>query len=455
MALPKLSAAAAGAALTLALPAAALAGPPGKWTQVTGFGTPDPNTLEASVARSADGVLHVSWTRADSSSAETLLHSSVSANAKTVGGPQTVYTYSDGANNDSVVLVTPEGLRMFFAGLARGNALCGALATSVSTDGGATWSPAEAVSDVSSAGKKSVYAATGIAAARLNDGNFLSAWGAPGSGLHVGLDPSNPDGALFEDSPVDTGVGVDSQSGQAIVAANLLDADGVAYATPGGARTVIPNSGAAQLQHQVGVTGRIGAPGLFVAYTQGTSEFLGSAAVWNVATGKGTRLGRKGDQRVSIAAAPDGRLWVFWYRPNPGKAVYATRSNPEATKFGRVVKVNAPKGTESMFDLVGEGSRGPLDVLLLADTGSLTANWHQRILPGLSLTAKVGKGGKVTFKASDAGDPVKGAKVALKGNGSKTTRANGTVTFILDTGRYRAKASKPGYSPATARARLR
>ena len=51
-------------------------------------------------------------------------------------------------------------------------------------------------------------------------------------GLHVGLDPSDPDGALFEDSPVDTGVGVDSQAGQAIVAANLLDADGVATPPP-------------------------------------------------------------------------------------------------------------------------------------------------------------------------------------------------------------------------------
>lgn len=453
MTLPKLSAAAAAASLTLALPAAALAGPPGKWTQVTGFGTADPNTLDADLARSADGVLHVSWTRDES-----VLHSAVSADAKTVSGPQTVFTYSDGANRDTVVLATPEGLRTFFAGLTAGSTLSGGLATSTSSDGGTTWSPAAAVSDISSSGKKSVYAAHGIAAARLNDGSFLSTWGTAGSGFHLGLNPADPDGELFGDSPVDTGVGVDSQSGQAIIAANLLDADGVAYAAPGGARTVIPGSGAAQLQHEVGVTGRIGAPGLYIAYTQGDNEFLGKAAVWNVATGRGTRLGsRKGDRRVSIAAGPDGRLWVFWDRPSPSNAVYATRSNPEATKFGRVVKVNAPKGTESVFELVGEGSRGPLDVLLLADAaaGPGNANWHQRILPGLSLTSKVGKGGTVTFKVSDAGDPVKGAKVALKGGASQTTGAKGTATFILDEGRYRAKASKSGYAPARARARVR
>ena len=38
-------------------------------------------------------------------------------------------------------------------------------------------------------------------------------------------------------------------------------------------------------------------------------------------------------------------------------------------------------------ELAGEGGAGPLDVLLLADRGGGPANWHQRILPGLTLTA--------------------------------------------------------------------
>jgi len=383
-----------------------------------------------------------------------VLHSSLSRDARTVSAPTRVYTYAQGVNDDTVVLATPEGLRMFFAGLAAGSPLSGALASSSSTDRGATWTAPAAVSDITSPARKSVYAAMGIGAARLA-GGFLSAWGAPASGIHLGLDPAVGDGELFGDSPVDAGVAVDSQSGQAIVAANLLDADGVAYAAPGGARSVIPRSGAAQLGHPVGVSGRIGAPGLFVAYTQGASEFLGRAAVWNVGAATGMVLGRRGDLRVSTAAGPAGRLWAFWFRRSPIDAVYATRSNPEATRFGRVVRVKAPRGTESMFELTGEGSRGALDVLLLADAAGGTANWHQRVLPGLTLKAEVHGNGKVTFSVTDAGDPVGRAKVALVGGGSKTTGPDGTARFSLARGRYRATARKPGYAPGTASAHIR
>ena len=372
-----------------------------------------------------------------------------------MSAPTSVYTYAQGVNDDTVLLATPDGLRMFFAGLAPGNPLSGALASSSSTDGGATWAAPTAVSDISSPGRKSVYTATGIAAARLTDGGFLSAWGAPASGFHLGLDPAAGDGELFGDSPVDTGIAVDSQSGQAIVAANLLDADGVAYAAPGGARSVIPNSGAAQLGHPVGVSGRIGAAGLFVAYTRGASEFLGKAAVWNVGAGTGRVLGRRGDQRVSIAAGPGGRLWAFWFQRSPVDAVCGTRSNPEVTRFGRVVRVKAARGTDSLFELTGEGSRGALDVLLLADATGGTANWHQRILPGLTLSAKVQRNGKVTFSVTDAGDPVGRVKVTLVGGESKTTGPDGTARFSLARGRYRATARKRGYAPGTARAHVR
>jgi len=445
----------AGALLTLAaLPAAALAGPPGKWTQVTGIGQEDLNILDASVARTPDGVLHVGWMR-DVGIGGTVLQSTISKNAKSVSGPVEVASYSGGINEDTVILSSPEGLRMFFAGLNTGTPLDRVVSSSTSTNGGASWSPATPVSDTSTGKSHTAYAAQGIAAARLNDGNFLSAWGAVGSEFHVGLDPSTPDGDLFAGSPVDPGIGVDSQSGQALIAANLLDEDNVAYSTPGGPRSVIPGSGAEQLQHAVGITGRIGQPGLYIAYTRGTNMFLGKAALWNVGTGKGLTVGTKrGDRAVSVAAAPGGRLWVFWFRADR-EGVYATRSNPDATSFGETVFVKAPKGTQSIFDLTGEGSAGPLDVLLLADRGQGPANWHQRILPGLHLAAKVGNNGKVTFKVTDAGDAVKGAKVKLKGDGSKTTGAKGTVSFTLSKGRFSATASKGGFTSDSVKLRVK
>ncbi len=447
-------AALAGALLALgASPAAALAGPPGSWTQVTGLGQADPSTLEASLARSADGVLHVGWVR-PAGAGGSVLHSAISRNARTVRGPDPVYAYAGGLNHDTAIVAAPEGLRLFFAGLDGGGATSGALATSTSRNGGRTWSPAAPASNTTLAAGRPVWGSAGLAAARLVDGNFVSAWGAPGPALHAGLDPAAPDTPLFAGSPVDPGIGVDSRTGQAIVAANLLDEDGVAYAAPGGLRAVIPGSGAAQLQHQVGVTGRIGAPGVFIAYTRGSSEFLGRAAVWNVGAGRGMTLGRTGDRGVGIAAAPRGRLWAFWFRTGPD-AVYAARSNRRATRFGEIVRVSAPRGTDSLLELAGEGGMGPLDVLLLADRGRGPANWHQRILPGLTLTATVAGPGRASFRVTDAGEPVRGARVTLADGRSLVTGAGGTVTFALAGGRARATASKAGYASASAGVRVR
>jgi hypothetical protein len=94
-------------------------------------------------------------------------------------------------------------------------------------------------------------------------------------------------------------------------------------------------------------------------------------------------------------------------------------------------------------------------VLLLADAAGGTANWHQRVLPGLTLKAEVHGNGKVTFSVTDAGDPVGRAKVALVGGGSKTTGPDGTARFSLARGRHRATARKPGYAPGTASAHIR
>ena len=161
-------------------------------------------------------------------------------------------------------------------------------------------------------------------------------------------------GALMLREPQgDPGVGVDSQSGAAFVAGNLLDEDGVMVLpiAPAGARVTIPNSGAEQLQHPVGITGRIGKPGVFVAYTQGTNEFLGKPAIYRVDTGKSIRLSnKKGGEDVCVAAAPGGRLWAFW---KDGDTIFATRSNTSATKFGQIVDVRAlGKGT-TIYELNG------------------------------------------------------------------------------------------------------
>ncbi len=442
------------AALTaLACAGAAHAGPPGKWTQVTGVaGQPDLNTLRAGLVRTADGVLHVGWMRAGAGTSATILHSSISANAKTVSGPDTIFSYSGGADHSVALVRAPEGIRAFFAGLEPGSGVDRAMATATSANG-QSWSAPSAASRSGDAAKP-VYAGSGLDANVGLDGTFYSAWGDSdpgGGGFHVGLDPSVADGELPTGLQIDPGIGVDSQSGQVFLAWNDLDTSTVAVMalSPLGQPVTLPNSAAAQLQHEVGASGRIGAPGVFVAYTQGANPFTGDPALFRVDKGKARKLTTKDGEMVSIAAAPSGRLWVFWKKSG---TVFARRSNKAATKFGATRKIKAPGGNATtIFGLTGEGSRGPLDLLALLDPPSGgVANFHQRILPGLTLKAKQKANGKTAFKVTDAGQPVAGAKVKVKGDGSKTTGKSGTVLFSLSPGKHKAKASKKGYAPAAA-----
>jgi hypothetical protein len=436
----------------LAGAAGAQAGPPGKWTQVTGVGKPDRNILRVGLARTPDGVLHVGWEQDGGGSSGSILQSAISANAASVSGPNTIFSYPGGANEQVSLVAVPGGIRAFFAGLSAGSPLDSAMATATSTNGTA-WTVQPTAASFGGVGAKPVYVAAGLAGALGPNGTFYSIWGdsAPnGGGFHVGLDSTVADNNLPGDLKSDPGIGVDSQSGQVVAGWNFIGGGGVAVMplSPLGAATTLPNSGAAQTQHPLGISGRIGAPGVFVAYTQGTNQFLGKPALYRVDTGKAIKLSSKVAKTISIAAAPGGRLWVFWQ--NSG-TVFATRSNAAATRFGAIRAIKAPGGTAaSIFDLEGEGSTGPLDVLALAQppTGPL-ASYHQRVLPGLTLAAKKAKSGKTLFTVTDAGDAVAGAKVKVKGGGSATTGKKGTVTFRLAKGKHHATASKKGYASAT------
>ena len=66
------------------------------------------------------------------------------------------------------------------------------------------------------------------------------------------------------------------------------------------------------------------------------------------------------------------------------------RSNPAASAWGATVSIKGAGGT--IHELAGEGSAGPLDVVARTE-----ADYHQRILPGLTITAMAGKDGMVTL----------------------------------------------------------
>jgi uncharacterized membrane protein len=92
-------------------------------------------------------------------------------------------------------------------------------------------------------------------------------------------------------------------------------------------------------------------------------------------------------------------------------------------------------------------------VIALTDGPGGYSNWHQRLLPGLTLKAKP-KQGAIVLTVRDAGDPVKGARVRAGGKSAKTG-ANGKATIELKAGGYKATAAKKGYASAAKRARAK
>jgi hypothetical protein len=439
----------AALALLAPAPAVAKAGQPGSWTRITG-GQPVPTAADVGAARTPDGVLHLLWPR-QVGGAGFVLHGSLSANARRLGPRRLVTAYAEGVNDSVALVAAPGGLRAFFAGLEPGSPADRVLATASS--GGGPWSAAAPVS--SSSGGRTPFAAAGIAAALGRDGTPIAAWGSPGSGFHIGLDPGAPDGSFTAGDAAGPAVGVDSITGQVVVGWSVVENGAVAAVpvAPIGARLTTPGPRVAEPQHRLGVSGRIGAPGVYVAYLSGGNQFSGRPALWRFGQPRARRVSSEvGARDVSLAAAPGGRLWVFWHRDG---RLYATRSDPAASRIGATLSLALPRGTRAVHDLAGEGSRGPLDLLaLVARPRTGTGVWHRRVLPGLTLAVRRAARGRVTLRVTDAGVPVRGAGVRIRG-GRRRTGARGTATLRPAPGRHRATASKRGYAPASLRLRVR
>lgn len=450
-----------------AVSASLQAGAPGTWTQITGLDVPAKNTDEIGLARSAEGVLHIAWTRDQGVSEADLLHTSISAAATDVIGPDPIVTGWDAINNSVALVPGPNGgLRVFFAGLLRRSPITDQMSTATAGADGTSWSvqPHPASYNVPG-GNRPVYAAAGIGAAVGLDGTPVSIWGdsAPNAaGYHVGLDPSDPDVPYSSGCCVyDPHAAIDAVSGEVAVAWNSLADDPVLQVMwlPTAEVLTAPGSAATQLGHRVGMTGRIGAPGIYVAYTAGVNRFAGVPVLWRVGDLDPLVVeDEPGARDTTIAAAPDGRLWVMWHRDG---LIYAARSNPAATLFGATVPVQPVAGTQTIFGLTGEASGGPMDILALIDRGGDDRGyWYQRVLPGLSLQthpAKISsrKGGTLSVTVTDAGEAVIGATVTIK-IGRKTLRGvtgtSGKVRWKIKRGTkrgvYRVDASKPEYTTA-------
>ena len=435
----------AGLGLLLVI-GSAQAGPPGQWTRLPGTVI---NFAEPGLARTGDGVLHVVYTRRNGSK-EDLIHLEVSPAGKVGADSVALGGWASMSHPD--LLRMPDGtLRAFFGGIRSTNVgeTNKRLSTATAPSSGSPWTlkPGDVVQ------APSAYA-TGVAGAGLaKDGTPISTWSvSPGLGYHYGINGGDPDRAIPQSGCClyTPDVGVDAGSGQAWIgfhsnesASPGLFVNAVGPGGPQGGRKLAPGSvvGKSSIYpgNRTAITGRIGAPGVYLFFGQGYPTFK-SLALWKVDTAK-PHLVIKADrnEHANVAPASDGRLWLMWEQN--GK-VYAARTNKSATRVGAANVLSAP-GSRTIYRLNGEGSAGPLDLIVNDGQGF----WHQQVWPKLTLTGK--RSGKtIVFSVLDAGDPVAGATVKAGGKTLKTA-GNGSARLAnAPAGRVRATASKAGYASA-------
>lgn len=430
--------AALAVACTAAAGGVAQATPSGSsWTRISG---PTGAGADLGLARTADGVLHVIWERGTSPA--TISNTRISPSGKTLG-TATVAGGWDG-NGGLALLTMPDGsLRLFVTGghtKGLGSAAVGVnMLTAPASGSGWTLDPGRVW------GGASAYSAGSLAATLTKDGQPVSAWAGAGLDfVHVGLDPSGPTPS-FGSSMLTAELATDSGSGGVVLS-------GISIGHPAGTyvQQVLPSPGPAHVLPSAtdgrdsGLAARIGAPGVYVAYTDGKTAKL-------YRYGGGTKtLARGPFQTAKVFAGPAGRLWIVWGDSNDG--LFVTRSNKAVSAFEPVQTLKLPANS-SLENAEAEGSAGPLD--LFADVlvgGNDRGFWHTFVLARFSLRASVAKaktGAKVTLSVRDAGDPVAGATVTVGGKHLKTD-TKGRVSLTLGPGSYSASASAAGYAAASA-----
>ena len=436
------------AALTLTLALASTAHAAG-WQQVTASG--GANIDEVSTVRTPDGVLHVAWHKDGD-----LFHTAIAANGK-VGASTPIQSAWAGVEDPAIVAV-PGGLRAFWGGIRTVEA--GEpnqdLNTAFSADGGASWQLQ--IGTIIPTGAQSY--ASDVSATTLPNGSTLQSWfGTLGTWVHAGLDPAAPshDFQTAGSYGYDPGI-ASAANGAATLAwfsnANALPgvlAQGVAAdGSPTGPQLRMPGSqvmlGGGTLA-RTPVVSRAGNGGFYVAYGLGYPT-ANQARVWRVGAAKTTLLDTTdANTKMTLAPAADGRLWVVWTDGTFGtQRVLAARSNEQASAWGQPVDLGHAKAANQVYAVDANATPAGLDVLALFGIGTTSggSTFVTRVQPGLTLKAKRSDHG-ATFTVTDAGDPVKGAKVKLAGKSGKTDK-KGRVT--LDARKGTATASADGYEDA-------
>jgi len=428
------------------------------WARITQ--PTDNNTDEAALARTPDGVLHVVWLRKGGETSD-YMHTAIGPDGRVLGGPSPVLTGWNTLVNPALVTTRKGELWLFFSGMRATNEKDpyshGALYWATGDVGGARWSlrpgPRSYSENVYESDIAAVMGPNGVPAIAWTEHNGVQ--------LHFGTEKGYRDRELeLPCCAYHAGIAVDGITGDIVSGwhSNVDHGEGLLM------QVVAPNerelryvfnsatedrTASLAIEQRMAMTGRIGQSGVYLAFCVGYPNCK-SVNLWKHGGVASSVIATSpGAHHVNIAAAPDGRLWVMWANDT---TLFFTRSNCDATRFGVVQMVPAPKGTQTIFKLGGEGTLGPLDVLTHAQNypSAEIATWYTRVLPPLTFTAQE-EGQKINFLVTDVGDPVVGATVLVDGK-TLTTDAQGHAVLDLPAGAHgvaTATASKEGYKTTT------
>ncbi len=435
-------------------------GTPGHWTKVS-TGTVGFNYVP-SLTRTSNGVLQLVYAKGVGGN-HVIGHTAINTNGSIAeqddvlsSGWMTLdaapVVFSEGGSNLRVVFGGNDGLADFWSHDRMYTA----------TGSGGSWVlPTEAVGI-----KQGATASQGTAGVALADGTPVAAWAFDDTvHWHVGTDTS-ADGTVSI-GPCCVSNASLVRDGGSVWLAWFSSGAGSPEAVGTFAMQIYPTVGSpikapgssvgtdAVDTGRVALAARVGG-GVFAAYCVGFPT-CSSIRVWKVGTSRtATVPGSKLASLVSLSSGPAGRLWVAWADNAP--RIRAVRTGTTGLRFGPVQNAGLPHaGATHSLAVNGTGGRG--DIVLNDGNGI----WHTQVVAGL--TVKASPAGwrhhtrqRVTFTVTDAHDAVRGAKVAVGSRHCKTgSHGTCSITFPASygKGKHTARATKSGYSPATAGLKVR
>lgn len=441
------------------------AGPPGKWTVISGGAVT--NIDEPGMYRTADGAVHVAMMR--SSTVDSIDVAHISATGKLQGRQAVVDGWEGLTEDPDFVPGAAGGIRMVFGGIrtiVNGEPYTqGYLYQTTSDPSGTVWTLAPDTQPALA--HTSGYASYGTGATTLADGTLVSAYPLNstiyfqvGAGAVQSFDVA--DCCAYDMSLVSDGTNVwaawyangDTASTMGTFVRQIHPVLGATVQAPGSVSSFGGSPGTLGTGQAVAMVNRPG-DGVYLAYLKGYPNAKG-VALWKYGTNTVKIVpGSKGASNVAMSIGPAGRLWLAW--DGESDNIHAVRTSPKGLSFGAVQDLNTP-GSSIVYGLNIEGSSGHGDIVF----NDSTRIWHQQVFAGLTVKADPSswngdKSVKVEFKVTDAGDPVKDAVVKAKGEKCETNNKGVcSITFSkMGQDKFNAVAKAKDYADGSVRLKVK